>query len=638
MKFTVIATATLAGAAMANPVAWNPVSPRAMVEARADADHMLAARSISNNGAEFAKQTYDYVVVGAGTAGLAVAARLSQNGQYTVGVIEAGGSGFNVSIIDTPGLFGADLGTVYDWNYTTVAQSNGVPSSGWPRGKVLGGSSALNFLVWDRSSKYEIDAWEQLGNPGWNWNNLYAAMKKSEKFTAPSAENAKALGITPVASNYGSSGPIQVSYPRFISESVKRWIPALTGLGIPLNNEPLGGENVNAAQHPSDINPKNSTRSYSAPAYLFPNQARKNLKVLTNALATKINFTKTWSGSQKATSVSIKTSAGNFDIKVNKEVIVSGGAVNTPQLLELSGIGNKNILSPLGINTLIDLPGVGENLQDHTYSAVVYEVKKGQLTLDSLRDPTILAQQQALYAAGKPSLLDETVPSIGYLPLERVAGKDRAAKLIAEVSDYVAKSTSPYKATLQKQLEFLTKYPSKVGQMEMIGVDGYFAGTGAPQPGSSYFTVLAANQHEFSRGNIHVKSKDASVYPAINANYFDVPFDLEVATAGTEYARKVAQSQGYSDIVVGGEYWPGNSVDIKNYTKTTSVTEYHPIGTASMLPKDKGGVVDSNLKVYGTSNVRVVDASIMPLHVTAHIQATIYGVAEYAAQLIQKSW
>lgn len=629
---TLVAAATLAGAVAANPIAWSKVSPRSEFAARMAENSHIAARSISSDAAKFSSKQYDYLVVGAGTAGLAVAARLSESGKYKVGVLEAGGNGFGVGIIDTPGQFGADLGTIYDWNYTTVPQ-NGVPAVGWPRGKVLGGSSALNFLVWDRSSRHEIDAWEQLGNPGWNWNNLYSAMKKSEKFHAPSQENADLLGVKPVASDYGSSGPIQVAFPNYISQQVRRWIPALSELGIPKNDQPLAGQNVGVSQQPSNINPSNYTRSYSAPAYLFPNQARPNLDVLTDALVSKVNFD-IECGELSANGVTFISNGQTYTVNATKEVILSGGTVNTPQILELSGIGSKDVLSKAGVKVLYENANVGENLQDHTYSATVYKLKPGFPTLDSLRsNTTFAAEQAAAYKANQSSILTETVPSISYVSLARVVGDKRAKAMIAEVAKYVGASRAPYKATLKKQLDFLIQYPDKIGQMELIGIDGYFAGTGAPKPDETYFTILAANQHLFSRGNIHITSNDATKYPTIDAKYFDVPFDLEISTAGTNYTRKIGLGKTYSDMV-DSEYWPGN-VDIQEYTKTTSVTEYHPIGTASMLPRKQGGVVDPSLRVYGTSNLRVVDASIIPLHVAAHIQATIYGVAEYAAKIIK---
>ncbi|CCF48882.1 hypothetical protein NDA11_001036 [Ustilago hordei] len=638
MKSTIlVAAATLAGATAvaAAPVAWTKVSPRSEMAARMAENSHLAARSITNDAAHFSKKKFDYIVVGAGTAGLALAARLSEGGKYKVGVLEAGGNGFGVGIIDTPGQFGADLGTVYDWNYTTVANTaNGVPASPWPRGKLLGGSSALNFLVWDRSSRYEIDAWEQLGNPGWNWNNLYSAMKKSERFHAPSQQNADLLGVKPVPSDYGNSGPIQVAFPNYISNQVQRWIPALRSLGIPKNDQTLAGENVGVSQQPSDINPTNYTRSYSAPAYLFPNQARHNLYVLTNALVSKVNFD-TSRDHLSATGVTFTSNGQTYTVNAAKEVILSGGTVNTPQLLELSGIGSKHVLAKAGVKLLYENANVGENLQDHTYSATVYNLKPTFKTLDSLRsNATFAAQQAAAYKANQASILTETVPSISYVSLARVVGDRRAKAMIAEVTKYVSASRAPYKKTLEKQLDFLNNYPNKVGQMELIGIDGYFASTGTPKPDETYFTILAANQHLFSRGSIHIQSSDPTKYPIIDPKYFSVPFDTEIATAGTNYTRRVGLSKAYSDMVV-GEYWPGN-VDLETYTKTTSVTEYHPIGTASMLPRHQGGVVDASLKVYGTTNLRVVDASIMPLHIAAHIQATIYGVAEYAAQIIKE--
>lgn len=631
---TLIAAATLAGTVAANPVAWTKVSPRSEMAARIAENAQLAARAITTDAQKFSSKQYDYIVVGAGTAGLALAARLSENGKYTVGVLEAGTSGYDVGIIDTPGEFGADLGTQYDWNYTTVAHpSNGVPSSGWPRGKVLGGSSALNFLVWDRCSTHELDAWEDLGNPGWNWDTLYASMKKAEHFHAPSEQNADLLGIHPVVSDYGTSGPVQVAFPNYISKQVQRWIPALLSLGIPKNDQPLAGENVGVSQQPSDINPNNYTRSYSAAAYLFPNQARPNLEVLTNALVSKVNFD-TSCGDLWANGVTFTNNGQTYIVNATKEVILSGGTVNTPQLLELSGIGSKSILSKHGIEVLYDNPNVGENLQDHTYAATVYNLKPGNPTLDTLKsNKTFAAEQAAAYKANQSSILTETVPSISYVSLNRVVGEERAKAMLANVTAYVSASRAPYKAALYKQLDYLTNYTDQVGQMELIGIDGYFAGTGAPQPNGTYFTILAANQHLFSRGNIHIQSNDPSKYPLIDPNYFSVPFDTEISTAGTNYTRQIGLSKAYSDIVV-GEYWPGN-VDLVNYTKTTSITEYHPIGTASMLPRNQGGVVDPSLRVYGTMNLRVVDASIMPLHIAAHVQATIYGIAEHAADIIK---
>lgn len=255
--------------------------------------------------------------------------------------------------------------------------------------------------------------------------------------------------------------------------------------------------------------------------------------------------------------------------------------------------------------------------------------------MDSLRNnATYAAQQEALYAKNSVSILDETVPSIAYVSLSTLVGNSTAKTLIAQAAAYVKASTAPYKAALEQQLSFLQDYPNSVGQMELIALDGFFVHFVAPASNQKYTTFLAAQQHLFSRGSVHIQSSNASVYPIIDPNYYSVPFDVAVATAGTAYMRKIAATAPYKAIF-GSEIVPGTSANLQDYTTSTGfTTEYHPVGTASMLPEGQGGVVDSTLTVYGTTNVRVVDASIIPLHISAHIQATVYGIAEKAADII----
>ncbi|PWN41677.1 alcohol oxidase [Ceraceosorus guamensis] len=468
-------------------------------------------------------------------------------------------------------------------------------------------------------------------------------MKKSEKFTAPSAEDQAALNIKTNSADYGNAGAIQVSFPRYISEQVKRWIPALEELKIQHNDNPLAGDNKGASVQPSDILPSNSTRSYSATAYFAPASSRPNLSVLPGATVQRIVFSsaRSTSGNVVATGVDYTHSGQKFTAALvsGGEVIVSGGTVNTPQILELSGIGQKKVLQSAGIKQIVDLPGVGENVQDHVYTAAVWKLKNGSVTLDSLRnDPAFAADQQALYANNQVSILQETVPAIAYLTLPQLVGKAKALKLVAKAAAYVASANVPYKASLWKQLEHLTKRLDSVAQMEVIGIDGFFA-PGAPQAGVNYITFLAAQQHSLSRGSIHVQSSDASKAPIIDPKYFTADWDLDVLTAGTSYLRNVANTKIYkANGFVENEVLPGQGVDLTNYSKQNVVTEYHPIGSASLGPKSQGGVVDSSLKVYGTQNVRVADASVIPVHVSAHIQATVYGIAEAAAAIIHNKW
>ena len=232
-------------------------------------------------------------------------------------------------------------------------------------------------------------------------------------------------------------------------------------------------------------------------------------------------------------------------------------------------------------------------------------------------------------------MLDQTVPAIAYISLSTLVGDATAEALVAEAAEYVSASTAPYKRTLQEQITFLKHYSELVGQMELLTFDGSF-GASAPSPNKTYSTLGAAQQHLLSRGSVHINSSKASDYPVINPNYFSVPFDIKVATAGTAYLRKIAATPEYAAIF-GTEVLPGLRTDLLNYTTVGLASELHPIGTVSMLPQNQGGVVDSTLKVYGTANVRVADASIIPLHISAHLQGTVYGIAEKAADIIISS-
>ncbi|PWN27337.1 alcohol oxidase [Jaminaea rosea] len=648
---SVLATAAAAVAASVALAAPADPSFEARLAVRSKVDQVIAQRSLVTDAGKFSQKSYDYVIVGAGTAGLALAARLSENGKHSVGVLEAGPTGFNDPIIDIPGQFGADLGTKYDYNYTTDANSQtGVTPKGWPRGHVVGGSSALNFLVVDAASEAEYNAWEELGNKGWNWESMDKYMKKSETFTTPSQEDQGKLNIEVNPDNYGSNGPIQVTFPDYISKQVQNWIPALESLGIPRNNEPLGGKNTGASVQPSDINLANHTRSYSAPAYFYPNSARNNLALLANARVDKINWTplskvRSWlhklGVKQRATGVNFTSGGKSYTVKAKREVIISGGAVNSPQILELSGVGNPSILKQAGIQPVIQNNNVGENLQDHTYSYAAYELQPGNPTLDSLRwNTTFAAEQKALYQQNKVSILGETVPSIAYITLRTLLGESKANQYVETAKSYVqSQSNKAYASTLNKQLEFLQKYPDTLSQMELIGIDGFFAGAGAPENNKNYVTFLSASQHLLARGSVHIKSKSAGAAPSIQPNYYNNDFDLNLAVQGLQYLRnKVSKTQQYSSYIT-KEVVPGSNyttdAQLKDFLKGMgTTTEYHPIGSVSMLPQNKGGVVDANLRVYQTENVRVVDASIMPVHISAHIMRTTYGIAEKAADLI----
>jgi choline dehydrogenase-like flavoprotein len=326
--------------------------------------------------------------VGGGTAGNAVATRISQRLPHlSVLVIEAGPFAPDENRINIPGLKGSTLGTVFDWNFTSIPQAalddRIITQS---RGKVLGGTSALNLLIWDRGSKPEYDAWGEVGNSGWNWDSMIEAMNRAENFSNPGPP------IYTGTSDYGVAGPINAVVNKYIPTQQDAWIPALANLGIAHNTVWLAGENVGSAYHSSSIDPTHYNRSYSAVEYLP--RAGSNLEVMTNTEVAKIDLVEK-GGKFVATGVTLL----NGDvIMAKKEVVLSGGTIKNPQILELSGVGAADVLQAAGIDQIINLPGVGENLQDHPRIQASYQLRDNYTSFDRLKvDPDYAARQLALW-------------------------------------------------------------------------------------------------------------------------------------------------------------------------------------------------------------------------------------------------
>jgi len=582
-------------------------------------------------------------VVGGGTAGLAVATRISQGlPESSILVLEAGPDAVDESRINIPGLKGSTIGTQYDWNFTTVPQPHaGGRRLGQARGKVLGGSSAMNLMTWDRASAHEYDVWEELGNEGWNWRTMIRNMLKVESFV-PSDRYGKA-GV-------GEGGPIQTLINRYVPPQQDYFIPTLENLGSKANLESLDGNPLGVMFQPSNIRDSDYKRSYSAHNPGYASLAGSNLYIQTNTRVRKINLHQR-RGRLVATGVTLED---NSTIHAEKEVILSAGSFQSPGLLELSGIGDKSILSAAGIPCLLNLPGVGEHLQDHVRIENSYQLLPNYTSFDALRyNTTFAAQQLALYNASMRSAYDYTGSGYAFVNWKQALGNDSALLSLARQAAHNPLTSSPFERTRAKiLLDYLHDESKHVPQVEVIFSDGYTGVKGyppvsSPLYGASFFTLIASIQHPFSLGSVHITSPSLTTPPSINPNYLAQEYDIQATIAAAQYLRQIANTAPLRGIW-SSEYEPGLAVvgstgpdadsQWRTYVTNNSLTIYHPVGTCAMLPRSQNGVVDADLMVHGTRNLRVVDASVIPVLLSAHIQTAVYGIAEMAAERIIESW
>ncbi|KIM78169.1 GMC oxidoreductase [Piloderma croceum F 1598] len=617
----------------------------------------------------FVEVDFDFIVIGGGAAGLPVATRLSENPDVKVGLIEAGVLHSDDPIVYTPRSSEHVNSSNYDWLFATEPQANAhgrVISV--PRGKMLGGSTGINYMGWHRASKVEYDAWKLLSDPegAWDSDEMFYFLKRAEA-AVPMSENTYSqddVADHSFSKGIGTDGPVKISYPEVYADTVPPFIQACNALSIPTNANPYRGNTLGVYPVMKSVDPDSGKRVDAVEAYFVPAASRQNLKVVTGAHATKIEFRPESDGEGKliASRVQFVVDGKVFVANASKEVILSAGTFQTPQLLELSGIGDAARLTGLSIQPLIDLPSVGENLIDHVFAPVQYEVKPGIRTFgemwcgvpshafdivsfyfapDELRnDPVFRAEQEALYESKKTGWMTSTDATAAFTPLKWTVGEPKLVAMVQALEETLKKerdSLSPLqKAQYEIQLDWLRKgeTPQVLTVMASMGVIN-------PEQGKSYFTMLSSVQHPFSRGSVHISTNDPLKPPAIDPKCLSEGFDLDTLLAAYRGVEKLVETQPLKSIIERQVFPPTllmEDKDLAGYIRQVCSSGAHFMGTAAMARRNLGGVVGNDLKVYGTRNLRVADTSIIPLPMSTLTQATAYAIGEKAADLIKQDW
>jgi choline dehydrogenase len=522
-----------------------------------------------------APEEFDVVVVGAGSAGCALAGRLSEDPDLSVLVLEAGGSD-DVLEVQVPAALYKVWRTKRDWNYTTDPQP-GLDGRRlfWPRGRLLGGSSSINAMIYIRGARCDYDEWAQLtGDESWSYDHVLPLFKRME-------DNARGADAF-----HGVGGPLRVEDLR----SPHRWsravVASAVAAGYPRNDDFNGATQEGVGLY--QVTQRRGRRWSAADAYLKPAMARPNLTVRTGAQVTRVLV-----AGGRATGVEYLAGGRRHTVRAGREVVLAGGAVNSPQLLMLSGIGPAGHLREVGVDVVHDLPGVGARLQDHPLVPVIWHVRSGK-SLFRAESPSGYAQ----YFAARRGPLTSNLAEAGLFT--------RSAADLPEPD---------------LQYHFL---PVKFWRQAEV------------DPDVDAFTAATVLVHVHSEGSVRLRSADPTWAPAIDAGYLTDERDTEALVSGVEKAREIA-SAGPLAAVLAEEWSPGGTVrtraDLRRTVRATLESLYHPVGSCRM-GTDEAAVVDPQLRVRGIDGLRVVDASVMPTLVRGNTNAPTIMIAERAADLI----
>ncbi len=531
-------------------------------------------------------EEFDYVIVGAGTAGCVLASRLSEDSRARVLLLEAGGSDLS-PWIQVPIGYGR---TFFDRRINWMYDTEPVPAldgrrSYWPRGKVVGGSGSINAMVYVRGQPHDYNDWAAMGNPGWGWDDVLPYFMKSEDFDWHSAW-------------HGRGGPQHVTdIAPHVHPICHSFIEASESLGFARTNDFNG-------RHPEgvgfyQINTRRGWRASTANAFLRPALKRRNLALRTHSLATRIIFE-----GKRATGVEYCRRGKTMQVRAKREVIVSGGAINSPQLLLLSGIGDPDHLKSVGIEPVHAAKAVGRNLQDHI--AVSYFYRARTATLNNVLHPALGKALAGLrYAFNRSGPLSMSVNQSG---------------------GFVRGDPGQPRVNLQLYFSPVSYTKTPISERKLLN----------PDPFSAF--LLSHNPcRPTSRGYLELATVDPRVHPIIQPNYLSTQQDVDDVIAGNRLLRQIARTRPLADIIT-EEISPGLAVDgddaLLEDFRMRADTVYHPTSTCIMGPNPANAVVDMRLRVHGIDGLRVVDASIFPTITSGNTNAPTVMVAEKGAAMI----